>query len=100
MIILPHGGEVCQPERDEATREWTRLPGDLSILAVRSDRDSMAEMSWVLVEDLILGYFDEVSKGILSTSYKLTLAELGVNTNTVESDESKRDADNKRKQTF
>jgi hypothetical protein len=68
----------CPPDRDEAAREWRRLPGDLSILAVRSDRDSLDEMSWVLVEDLVVGYFDEVSKGVRAISDKLTLAELGV----------------------
>ena len=99
MVVLPHGGEVCPPDRDEAAREWRRLPGDLSILAVRSDRDSLDEMSWVLVEDLLVGYFDEVSKGVRAISNKLTLAELGVDSNTVGSDEPKRGVDGGRERT-
>ncbi len=74
-VVLPHNLEV-----QEEGGTWRTYGGDLTVFALRSDRDEKGTYNFVRTEDFVAGYLTEMGAVVSEVTESLTLAELGVNT--------------------
>ncbi len=82
-VVLPHAIEV-----QEENEEWRAYGGELTVFALRSDRDEEGVYNFVRVEDFVAGYLTEMGDLVEAVTNSLSLSELRVKPSDASREES------------